>query len=232
VKKNLIIGIFLTALFAGSPVFSQETSQKYNRYFAKDQLSFAFISSQWISKDLDVEPSVFSRGVNFQMMYPVLGEKRNVALALGFGYAAQNYYLKHFIQTNSDSLKFTPIPDSLDMKKYKLNTNYLTFPIELRFRTNPDKRYRRSVKIYAGFRTGILVNVHTKYMGRDPITNEKVKEKSFYIDHIAEIDYGLTLRVGYGKFMVHSYYSLSNLIDPGKGPTVTPIEVGIAMVLF
>lgn len=211
---------------------AQSKSDKYNRYFSKDQLSFSLNSTQWLQEEKVASLSAFSRGVDFQMMYPIIGNKSNVALALGFGLASQNYYLKEFIHTNQDSLWFVSIPDSIDYVKYKLNTNYLTLPIEFRIRTNPDKITRRSFKIYPGFRAGMLINVHTKYIGHDLENGERIKEKHFDLKHLAKFDYGVSLRVGYGKFMMHTYYSLSGLIEPGKGPKLTPIEMGISVILF
>ncbi len=223
--------IFLIIFLAFSLHTFAQKSNKYNRYFAKDQLSFSFISSQWLGDVKNVEISPLSRGVNFQMMYPVLGNKSNTAVAIGFGIACQNYYLNSFINYNNDSLWFTEIPDSLNYSKYKLNTNYITIPVEIRFRTNPNDN-NKSYKIYAGFRAGMLINSHTKYVGRDPVTDEKIKEKQFYIKHIEQFDYGVTLRVGLGKFMLNGYYSLSTLFTPDKCCTITPIEIGATIVLF
>lgn len=217
-------------VFCTSTVFSQ-TEDDYNRYFSKDQLSFSFVSSQLIQNDSDLEISPFSNGFNLQMMYPILGDKNNVSLALGFGLACQNYYLNSFINTNADSLWFTDIPDSLNHSKYKINTNYLTLPIEIRFRSNPNHK-NKSFKIYAGFRAGILINNHTKYKGLDPVTNEKTKIKKYYIDHIEHFDYGVTLRIGYGKLMFNGYYSLNTLFDTSKYSSMTAYELGVTLVLF
>ncbi len=212
--------------------WSQKGGDKYNRYFKKDQLSFSFNSTNWLhDKDAPL-PSVFSRGITLQMMYPIIGNKSNVAFAVGFGLACQNYYLSEYIFTNPDSLWFVPIPDTINYKKYKLNTNYLTIPIELRIRTNPNKETRNSFKIYPGFRVGVMINKHTKYIGRDLQNSGRIKKKEFDIKHIAMFDYGLSLRVGYGKFLFHGYYSLSELVDEGKGPTIKPFEIGITVILF
>lgn len=212
--------------------YSQKEGKSYRRYFAKDQFSFSLNNTQLIKSTNEVNLSVFSRGVNLQMMYPIIGNNSNVAIAIGFGYAGQNYYLKEYISFNNDSIWFKSIPDSVDYKKYKLSTNYLTVPFELRFRTNPNKTNRKSFKIYPGFRLGMMVNVHTKYIGDDMLTHEKIKEKQYDQKHINLIDYGPTLRIGYGKFMVNGYFSLSDLIAKGKGPVLTPVEIGVSVILF
>lgn len=230
--RKTIIHIVLYTFLLASFSYGQKGDERYNKYFSKDQLSFSLNSTQWLQEDKVATPSVFSRGVNIQMMYPIIGNKYNFAIAAGFGLASQNYYLKEFIHTNSDSLWFVSIPDTINYKKYKLNTNYLTIPIEFRIRTNPNKETRRSFKIYPGFRAGILVNVHTKYIDHDLENNEKIKVKLFNIKHIACFDYGLTLKIGYGKFLFHTYYSLTQLIEPSKGPAITPVEIGVTVILF
>lgn len=228
--KSIIYISIIAFLIAAPKVNAQNT--KYNKYFSKDQLSFSLNSTHWLQSEKVASPSVLSRGITLQMMYPIVGNKANVAIAAGFGLSSQNYYLKEYIFTNNDSLWFIPIPDTIKYTKYKLNTNYLTIPVELRFRTNPSKETRRSFKVYPGFRAGMMINVHTKYIGRDLITDERIKEKSFNLKHVAKIDYGATLRIGYGKLMLHSYYSLSKLIEPNKGPELIPIEVGLTIILF
>jgi hypothetical protein len=231
VKNAKIIPFFLLLTLAQIAT-AQRANDKYNRYFTKDQLSFSFVGSHWLATDDVPNPSAFSRGINIQMMYPILGKRSNVAMAIGFGYASQNYYLDQMVQIDNDKVAFTPIPDSISFKKYKINTNYLTLPLELRIRTNPDPHYRRSFKIYPGFRLGALVNFQTKYIGRDLQTQEPIKEKKYYTKHIEKLNYGVSLRVGYGKIMVHGYYSLNQLFDDTFDGSITPIELGLSIVLF
>ncbi|MGD9992786.1 MAG: outer membrane beta-barrel protein [Salinivirgaceae bacterium] len=230
-KHFILIGFSLLILLF-NPVFGQKSYDKYNRYFRKDQLSLTLTGTQWLAADAVPRPSVFSRGVNLQMMYPILGNRSNVALALGFGYAVQNYYLDHFLHTNTDDAWFTQIPEDLSYSKYKLTTNYLTLPFELRIRTNPDPQYRRSFKIYPGFRAGFLINVHTKYVGESPDTGEDIKVKEYHIKQISPFSYGPTIRIGYGKLMLHGYYSLTNLFDAVSLNPVNAYEVGLSIVLF
>jgi len=78
-----------------------------------------------------------------------------------------------------------------------------------------------------------MISNHTKYMGRDPQNNnEKIKIKTFFVKHLNDIDYGPTLRIGYGRFMVNGYYSLSSLFVKGEAPELVPIEVGFSIILF
>ncbi|MGE4287655.1 MAG: outer membrane beta-barrel protein [Salinivirgaceae bacterium] len=230
-KQFILIGFSLLILWH-NPTFSQDRNDKYNRYFKKDQLSLTLNGTQWLAADATPRPTVFSRGINLQMMYPILGNRSNVALALGFGYAVQNYYLDHFLHTNTTDAWFTKIPDNLSYSKYKLTTNYLTIPFELRIRTNPDALYRRSFKIYPGFRAGYLVNVHTKYVGESPDTGEDIKIKEYHIKRINPLSYGPTIRIGYGKLMLHGYYSLSGLFDSVTLNPLNTYEVGLSIVLF
>jgi len=187
VKQFLLIGFSVLILLL-NPVFGQRTSDKYNRYFSKDQFSFTITSAQWIANKSVPNPSAFSRGVTMQMMYPIIGNRSNVALAIGFGFASQSYFLTSFVKSNSDSAWFKPIPDTISYHKYKISTNYITFPIEFRFRTNPDANYRRSFKVYPGFRIGGLVNFHSKYVGEDPQTLEPIKVKEYYLRHMNQFD--------------------------------------------
>jgi len=222
--------LFILALFVVLTGFGQNKS-KYNRYFAKDKLSFSFNSAQLLGANKIGGISELSNGLNLQFMQAIVGVKSNVALAAGFGWANQNYYLNNFVNTNSDSIWFTQIADSLNHKKYKLNTNYLIIPIELRFRSNPDAE-SKSYKLYVGFRAGLMINSHTKYVGNDRFTDKRIKEKQYNIKHLEPIDYGVTLRFGKGDFMLNGYYSLSNLFLKEKGYELTPVEIGLTIVLF
>lgn len=222
--------IFIIACVVSFTGFGQKKSE-YNRYFAKDKLTFAFNSTQLLgAKDVG-GISELSNGLNLQLMTPIIGNKNNVALAAGIGWANQNYYMRNFVNTNTDSVWFTPIPDSLNHKKYKLNTNYLIIPVELRFRSNPDAE-SKSYKLYLGFRAGLMINSHTKYVGNDRFTDKRIKEKQYNIKHLTPIDYGVTLRMGKGDFMINGYYSLTSLFSDNKCCTLTPIEIGLTIILF
>jgi len=107
VKTKLILFFLLLQSILS---FAQRDRLKYDPYFDKDQLSFSLISSQWLQPKKVVSTSVFSRGINLNMMYPLLGNRSHVAFAAGFGLACQNYYTDAMIQYNSDSLWFTKIP--------------------------------------------------------------------------------------------------------------------------
>ncbi len=124
----------------------------------------------------------------------------------------------------------TAIPDSIDYKKNKLSLNYLEIPFELRFRSKPDKSFRR-LSIAAGFKAGYLIQSHTKYKGDDANGNE-TKFKTFNIANLNKLRYGPTFRMGYGKVSLFGYLSISELFQEDKGPIAYPFSAGIMIIPY
>jgi hypothetical protein len=229
--------IKLTILFLISfsfSVFSQNDTIKIDstKYFSNDQIVFDFNYDYWLNIANDIKISPYTLSSNVHIMFPIAGQHSNVSLAAGIGLGTYNIKSNAQLLDTNDITFYSIIPDTIEYQKNKLALSYVDIPFELRFRTNPREK-GRSFKIYLGFKAGILLSSHTKYKGQDFSDNEKeIKIKSFTVKNLTPFRYGITAKIGYGKFMINAFYSLSGLLDKDSGPEITPISIGITINPF
>jgi len=193
----------------------------------EDRLILNLNWDNWLNTSTGVDVKDFrSRGFSFLLMNEKIYGQGNFAFGLGIGFSSQNVHSNSFPTYNADGSKtyLSPIPDSIDYDLNKLSCNYIDAALELRFRTNENQAHKR-FKITVGMKGGVLVQSHTKYEDGD----EKVK--TYDIKNLNTFQYGVTARIGYGKWGISGYYSLINLFKDGKGPDVVPVSVGISFAL-
>lgn len=219
--------IFALSAIASAP---DSTVTKKKPAAAKDRILIGAGFANWLNAPAGVNVKFAgSRSFDAAVMYDQPLGTSPISLALGLGFSAQNIssnaqFLKDSV-TGATSL--VPYADSVysDIKRNKISMSYLTVPFELRFRSKPDKAYRRW-NVAAGFKFGLLVQSHSKYQ------DSNVKTKSYPVDNLNLLNYGPTFRFGYGQVSLYGYYALSNVFENGKGPWVTPFNFGLVLAPF
>lgn len=202
---------------------------------ARDRLIFEFGHTNWINKPDDSQVKWYSRAFNVYFMYDIPFNKgKNIAFAPGIGIGTNVVAHNSFIGLDTADLTiFTAIPeegeDAINYTRNNLSTNYFDVPLELRFRSNPDK-FGRRWKAALGFKAGYLFNAHTKYVGNDfrDGSDREIKFKEFTPVNINFFRYGYTLRVGYSNFNLIGYYSASTLFELDRGPGINPFFIGFS----
>jgi len=230
--KIHIISIFL--LLLTNLLFSQEKKTAEIKIFSNDNLIIDVNYDSWLNTPSNVTLKPYSRGINISYLETLLGQHSNISLAAGFGISCQNYFIDATPEIDNQGVtSFVNIPDNIDYKTNKLATTYIELPVEIRLRTNKASRKDKSFKIFAGFKAGYLVNNHTKYNG-DNIdgSGKEIKIKQYNIDNIQKYHYGVSARIGYGKFNITGFYSLTQMFEKDKGPDITPFSVGLSISPF
>jgi hypothetical protein len=174
----------------------------------------------------------FSIGVDAYMFHDhPINKKGTMAWALGLGFSGMNVHHNgqfiYHVEGDNITTQLLPYPDGLNIRKNKINLNYVEVPFEFRFRTMNKSIEERNVanfRFYVGFKGGVLVNSHTKY--RD----DETKIKVYDIDNLMLYRYGPTLRVGFKKLSVHAFYSLTSIFEEGKGPELYPFSIGLSWI--
>ncbi|PCH67397.1 MAG: hypothetical protein COC01_05975 [Bacteroidetes bacterium] len=165
-----------------------------------------------------------SRGFTFNLSYPFNIIKKNVRLALGIGMS--NFNLATNVWTwdvDSANNYYNFTPDSLNFKKNKLVLNFVEVPLALRFMSNPNAK-DNSFRITFGYKVGYMLRSHTKVKYSD------VKRKDYNIKRINPIRHGVFARIGFGKYFLTGFYSLTPIFEPGFGPELVPYSVGISIL--
>lgn len=213
---------------------------------SRDRVIAQFTFDNWfhqakLTTGEDFETKWYSRGANIYIMYDFeFGDNSIFSFAPGIGYGHSSIFSNGIIGQDSTGAVFEsksakeqgvngqPIRD---FKKNKIALNYLEVPIELRMRTNPDKK-GNSFKVAIGFKGGWLFDAHSKKkydvdrISSNGTITKKVKEQNF--ENLFNFRYGPTFRIGYSSINVIAYYGLSGIFEDGKGPEVTPFSLGIS----
>ena len=230
--KKILSIIFICITISG---FSQ-TDNVENIKMVNDHLFLYFFTNNWMDspKGLEIKPQSISTDV-YWMLSPI-GRKSIVSLNIGYGFSAQS--IKSNGITYNDSLNKTHfdlgILDTVKYRKNKFATVFFDIPVELRIRTRPNLKHK-NFKIALGFKAGILIQSYIKYFGNEyrfPGIDDEVKFKTYKTQNILPYRYGVYGRIGYGKFYLFGYYSLSKVFETNKGPDLTPINLGIGLSIY
>ena len=196
----------------------------------------------WLGTPSNIESKWFSsRGVDIAIFYDQVLAKSNFSTALGVGFNSHNIHMEGFpieysIASGGTYTLLDPtFFDGKEVSVNKLSTNFIDIPFELRFRSNPRKNGKR-IAASVGFKIGWLVQSHTKTKTDQDLfyngVNFRQKIKTYDIPNLTKFRYGLTARVGYAKFYVNFFYSLTPLFVNGRGTEAVPISIGIGVTPF
>lgn len=236
--------LFIIILFISIRVSSQDTitfAKEKNQ--GKDLIIFDVFQDLWQDVPSNVNLRAINQGANFYVMYNRPIKTSNFSIALGIGVSSHNLYSDAIPVLERNNLGeptgntiMTTLGNyyqkSVAYSINKINLTYIDIPIELRFKTRAErnKRFRASL----GFKIGYNISNHTKYKGEDIIenTSEQVVIKKSNIRNVSDWNYGVIGRIGYGRFNLMTYYSLSKIFEKDKGPQIFPISVGLSIIPF
>lgn len=170
----------------------------------------------------------------------------HAGLFTGLGLEFVNYRLKNnvLLQYSADSVFALPL-DTIDLRKNKLRQIGLRVPLMLEFNTKrapmPTADELKAGKKTSFSRKG---NVHlaagvvgswyfdTMYKQKFRLDGDdrKTRDKGDYL--LRPYRVAATARLGYGAWNLFAEYSLTSLFKDGKGPELTPFNVGITIIGF
>lgn len=188
----------------------------------------------WLGAPDSFDVKGLSSGIGFHFFYDIPLGSDNVSFAIGAGFSWSNYYNNsHFIYDTAQNTIPVAFNDSIQWKRNKFVINYFEVPLEFRFRTDENQSGNR-FKAAIGFKAGYVLTNHSKFVGDDWITpsSDEIKYKQYRIKNITNLQYGPTIRLGYSKVNIEAYYGLANIFAVDKGPTGTPLTIGISFNPF
>jgi len=222
-----------------NPVTDNSTAVKKASQ-SRDRLIMELNYNDWLGKPDSIDTKWYGRGINLYFMYDFkLGKQNIVSFAPGLGFSSHNVYHNTLIVEQSiDSLPnfghtlMLEIPEGIDYRNNKINTNYVEVPVELRFRTKPNQ-YGKSFKVALGARFGYLFNAHTKYRGDSfDGSGKTIKYKTFLLPNINKLRFGPSIRIGYGNFSIVSYYALTGVFESDVAPKLNAFSIGLSFNSF
>lgn len=187
----------------------------------------------WQNVPGDIKSGSLDRGASISYLYDYPIGLTNFSLAAGFNYTSHNYYTENHIYTrvgDTDVFDFVE-PEGLKLDKAKISLNYIAIPFELRFYV---RSLPKTLRIHGGFKTAFLVNGYNKYSGKQEYGNNsyEIKVREYELGNIESIMYGVTARLGYGRFNVFGFMPLNNIFNDNDAENMYPISVGLSLILF
>lgn len=220
----LFIGLQLT-LAGQSLRLSNEEKERSSD--ARDQLVLEFMNDGWLELPENIDYRGYSPGFNAYIMNDLFAKKDQVfSLGIGYGVSSHNVHTDgYFFSADTSSSTYTSLirfDQSSKLEKHKHAITFIEVPVELRFIWQDGVGF----KLHLGGKIGYRVADHMKTI------DELGKRKVYSIEGINKWRYGLTGRIGYGRFTLSGFYSLSELFEENKGPELIPFSMGIGFIVF
>lgn len=199
-----------------------------------DRLSLDLLGCNWIHNIPNFQTKWYSRGLNVYFMYDFKIKKTNISIAPGIGFSTSNIYHNSILVQDSSGLRFDPTArpayDTLgyNADRYKVNRiqiNYIEIPVEVRFRTRPD-RLDQVWKFNVGFKAGIRVDSNVKHTINSASGTQVHMTHRFPDFNLLRI--GPTLRIGYSFVNFYGFYSILGTFKTDRGPRVNEFNIGIS----
>lgn len=170
----------------------------------------------------------------------------HVGLMTGLGWEFTSYHLKNnvFLAYDADSIYGVPL-ESPEYSKNKLRQMGFRVPLMLEFNTKRAplptesellagnvKDYDRKGNFHIA--VGVIGSWYFDTMYKQKYREEGDNRKDRYKGDYQLLPYraAASVRMGYGGLNLFAEYSLTSFINDGKGPELTPLNVGLTIIGF
>lgn len=199
------------------------------------------------AEGLEQPASKFNREVNVAFMYDIpFKSNPNMSVGLGAGYSAGNVFFDRVDwglkepSVSGGRVAITDVSNQRHFDKYKLVTQYVEAPVELRYAANAEKP-ANGFRAAIGMKFGYLLKSHTK--GKNlveamPATGEpaSVYGKTYIVKEVEGQNYlnstrfTGTVRFGYSIINVFATYQLNPLFRAGATQgNIRPFTIGLGL---
>lgn len=176
--------------------------------------------------------SGFSGGLSggFIRDFP-LNKRRNIAIGIGLGAAANTYNQNLFIGKDENQKTIFRFLDNneVDYDTNRFNTYLIEAPIEFRWRTSTPTVFQ-FWRIYGGIRLGYI------YYFKSSFSQPGNEIQQTKLDELNRFRYGVSLSVGRGNFNLNAYYSLNSFFDgttvEGQDINLRTLKIGLMFYIL
>jgi len=212
----MIRTVFLLLILASTLHAQNNESSNYEKYL-EDQIYIGLSVITLTNVTDSVAQSGFSNsfGLGFIKDIPV-NQKGSLAFGVGLGYGRNTYFQNIKITESNNIYQYSIAEDEVEKNKFSLHS--LDIPLEIRFRTSTIDKYK-FWRIYTGGKISYVFASNAKFKENGNTT------KISGLSDINNLQYGLTLAVGYGTWNFNFYYGLSDLFSNANLNSETPIDI-------
>ena len=222
-KRLALLLLFISPLVGSA----QDTKKNIpvDSLYREDQFYTGITYNLLVKMPSGVAQNGFSSGfqIGFIRDMPI-NKKRNLALGLGLGYAANSFNQNISITKDNNRYTYAVIPNS-DFTKNKFFQHVVEVPFELRYRKSTPTEHK-FFRLYTGFKVGYVFA--NKYKFRGVPQNYKLSN----INDFNRLQYALTLSLGYNTWNFYVHYGLNSIFDSnaqidGKAIKMKTIKIGL-----
>lgn len=186
--------------------------------YLEDQLYIGLSYITILNSPEGVSQNGFSNGLALGFIKDLpLNEKGNLAVGIGLGYG-RNTYFQNIKISKPDLVTVFEILEDGEFKNNKFSSHNIEFPIEFRWRTSTLEKYK-FWRIYTG------AKISYSFYNNAKLKQDTNTLKISGISEIRNLQYGLTMAVGYGTWNFNFYYGLSDLFSDAYLTESTPIKI-------
>jgi hypothetical protein len=211
---------------------------------AADHFMFELGYDNWASKPDSANIKGFNHSLNFYFMmdFPFKTDPRlSMGVGIGLG-SGQIYFDKTYPQIaayNNPTLSFATSvagggasgSDADHYKRFKLVTNYIDIPVELRFALDPE-HMDKSWKFAVGTKIGYLITAYTKAVDPEDVSGHTVANivlKESSKQFFSSFKFAPTIRVSKGVIGIFGQIQINNQIKASAGSSVFPFSGGVVL---
>ena len=206
------IFVFVIALCYSQFLFSQDLSNtrvndSIDAKYKEDQYYLGVTYNALTKLPDGMTQNGFSSGfhVGFIKDMPI-NEGRNMAFGIGLGYATNSINNNLLITKIQDNAYSYELLNDSQFTKNKFVQHLVELPLEFRWRTSTASTYK-FWRIYTGIKFGYVFASNTKFK------SDSEKGKINNIKDFNELQYGLTLAIGYDSWNAYMYYTLNPIFE-------------------
>ena len=192
--------------------------------YREDQFYFGITHSILLDTPVGYKPNSFSTGVSFGFLrdFPI-NERRNVAIAPGFGF--KFYNLRNNLSISEDGQEYY-VDSGYD--KNVQNFTYFEVPLEFRWRTST-KYTHKFWRVYVGLKYSLLIRDVSKYEG--VFGNYEVRSNRDYNKSL----FGAYVSAGFNTWNFYAYYGFNSIYKKGifeDGKNLNFLNLGLMFYIL
>ena len=184
----------------------------------------------WLQNSTDVEQKWYNRGFHIHLL---ADRPFNEQFSLGFGAGvafANTYHNGTLFQDTAGVVNFSPISDTIEFSTNKFSFVALELPIEFKYFGKKNSTGNQ-FKLAVGAKVSYMIHNYSKYKGPGTqfgVYEDEIKRKEYDLPRLAKLQYGPSLRVGYGPVNFEVNYAITPLFEGDDVTSIHAIRAGIS----
>ncbi|MDQ3072957.1 MAG: PorT family protein, partial [Bacteroidota bacterium] len=175
-------------------------------------------------RSIHVNLQVIDQGINLV--------KHHFYLTTGLGFDFYNFHFENDITLLPTESLIIAQPSSVEFKKNKLASSYVSVPLLFHLETNPFDKDKSFHLAFGGYGNMLLKSWTKQVAERTTEFKGETKQRISGDYNMNVFNYGLSGQIGFGGINFYANCSLTPLFENGVDPAFRPITFGVTFGRF